>query len=254
VTDTKKIPRYREIADQLLAAIVARRYPVGSALPAETELCEQWQASRHTIREALRILEEGGLISRRQGSGSEVVADAPPVRYRQTVDTIEDLLQYGNESRLALLSTREVPADAEVAALLKLPEGTPVIELAGLRSERGEARPDGTRKPGRPFALSTIWLPPQPAKRRERFLQPDSALPLMLAALDARTLGRIEQVFTAVALDAEAADQLHTRKGAPSLRTDRIYYDKKGVLVLVARSLHRSDLFKYATVLRHETV
>jgi DNA-binding GntR family transcriptional regulator len=254
VTESKKTPRYREIAEELLGAILARRYPVGSSLPAETELCEQWQASRHTIREALRILEEGGLISRRQGSGSEVVADSPPVRYRQTVDTIEDLLQYGNESRLTLVSTRELPADAEMAALLGQPEGTPVIELVGLRSERGELRADGSRKPGRPFALSTIWLPPQPARRREKFLQPDSALPLMLAALDARALGRIEQVFTAVALDAAAADHLHTRKGAPSLRTDRSYYDKKDMLVLVARSLHRADLFKYATVLRHEAV
>ena len=96
----KKIPRYRAIADGLINDIVGKRYAIGSALPAETELCERLQASRHTVREALRILEESGLISRRQGSGSEVIADTPPVRYRQTVDSIEDLLQYGNASRL----------------------------------------------------------------------------------------------------------------------------------------------------------
>jgi GntR family transcriptional regulator len=254
VTQNKKVPRYREIADELIAAIVARRYAVGSSLPAESELCERWQASRHTIRESLRILEEGGLISRRQGSGSEVVADAPPVRYRQTVDTIEDLLQYGSQSRLSLLGTRELAADVTLAKLLRVPEGAPTIELRGLRSERGEARADGTRPPGRPFALTTIWLPPQPAKRREKLLHPDTALAMMLSALDARALGRIEQVFTAVALDAEAADQLHTKKGAPSLCAERAYFDQKGALVLVARSLHRADLFRYATVLRHEAV
>jgi DNA-binding GntR family transcriptional regulator len=253
-TNEKKVPRYREIADELIAAIVARRFPVGSTLPAETELCAQWAASRHTIREALRILEEGGLISRRQGSGSEVVADTPPVRFRQTVDTIEDLLQYGAESRLALLGAGEVAATAEIAASLQVAEGTQVIEIVGLRSERGEARPDGTRKPGRPFALTTIWLPPQPPRRREKFLNPETALPLLLAALDARALGRIDQVFTAVALDAATADRLHTRKGAPSLQADRTYHDKKGALVLFARSLHRADLFRYATVLRHEVV
>jgi DNA-binding GntR family transcriptional regulator len=129
-----------------------------------------------------------------------------------------------------------------------------VIRLVGLRSERGEPQPDGTRKPGRPFALTTIWLPPQPPKRREKFLQPETALPLMLSALDARALGRIEQVFTAVALDTATADRLHTRKGAPSLQADRTYHDKKGALVLFARSLHRADLFRYATVLRHEVV
>jgi GntR family transcriptional regulator len=254
VTQNKKTPRYREIADGLIADIVARRYAVGSSLPAESELCEQLQASRHTVREALRILEEGGLISRRQGSGSEVVADTPPVRYRQTVDTIEDLLQYGKQSRLSLLGTRELAAHAALAQRLRLPEGTPVIELRGLRSERGEARADGTRLPGRPFALTTIWMSAQPARRRDKLLHPDTALSTMLAALDARTLGRIEQAFTAVALDADAAEQLQTKKGAPSLCAERAYFDKKGALVLVARSLHRADLFRYATVLRHEAV
>ena len=99
----KRVPRYRAMADELIKAIASRRYPVGGALPAEAELCEQLQASRHTVREALRILGEAGLISRRQGSGSVVLTDTPPVRCRQTVDTIEDLLQYGSESRLQLL-------------------------------------------------------------------------------------------------------------------------------------------------------
>ena len=132
----KKVPRYRAIANDLMAAIVNRSYPVGSALPPETELCAQLEASRHTVREALRILELNGLIARRQGSGSEVIADTPPVRYRQTVNTIEDLLQYGNASRLQLLSAREAAADAALAQQLGCAVGTPCIELRGLRSER----------------------------------------------------------------------------------------------------------------------
>lgn len=244
----KKIPRYRAIADELIHAIVSKRYPLGSTLPAETELCGQLQASRHTIREALRILEEGGLISRRQGSGSEVVADTPPVRYRQTVDSIEDLLQYGNESRLHLLSVTENPVDAALAVRLGCATGTHCIELRGLRSERGERG-----EQGRPFALTHIHFPPQPPRRREKLLKPASALPVMLALLDARTLGRIEQSFEAVALDAEAAELLHTRKGAPSFRADRAYFDRKGELILFAISRHRADLFRYKTVLRHES-
>jgi DNA-binding GntR family transcriptional regulator len=244
------VPRYRAIADQLIDGIVAKRYAVGASLPAETELCEQLQASRHTIREALRILEEGGMISRRQGSGSEVIADTPPVRYRQTVDTIEDLLQYGNASRFQILKSREVAADAELAAMLRVPEGSRCIELLGLRSERPERHAHA--KGGRPFAVSQVYFPPQPPRRRERLLAVDTALPVMLDALDARTLGRIEQTFDAVALDADSAHWLQTKKGAPSLRAHRAYYDRKGVLVLVAVSLHRADLFRYSTVLRHE--
>jgi GntR family transcriptional regulator len=244
----KKIPRYRAIADELINGIVSKRYAVGSALPAETDLCVQLQASRHTVREALRILEDSGLISRRQGSGSEVITDKPPVRYRQTVDTIEDLMQYGNATRLKVVATREVVADAAMAAMLGCAVGANCIELVALRSERAESG-----RPGRPFALSKVWLPPQPPRRREKLLKTETALAVMLETLDARTLGRIEQVFEAVSLDADAAALLETHKGAPSLRARRAYFDRKGQLSLVAMSWHRADLFRYATVLRHES-
>ncbi len=244
----KKVPRYRAIANELMASIVNHKYPVGSALPPETELCEQLEASRHTVREALRILELNGLIARRQGSGSEVIADTPPVRYRQTVDTIEDLLQYGNASRLALLSTAEAPAEEPLATALNCAPGTPCILLRGLRSER---RRDGQE--GQPFAFSNIHIPPQPARRRDKLLQAATALPTMLASLDARTLGRIEQTFEAVALDADTAALLRVKKGAPALRVARGYFDRKGHLILLAVSWHRADLYRYSTVLRHES-
>lgn len=244
----KKISRYRSIADELINGIVGKRYPVGTSLPAESELCEQLGASRHTIREALRILEESGLILRRQGSGSEVVADTPPVRYRQSVDSIEDLLQYGQQSRLQILNTRETTVDAKLALRLGCKPGALCIQLTGLRSERGERG-----EQGRPFAVSQIWFAPQPARRRDKLLQPASALTVLLEALDARTLGRIEQTFDAVALDATTADQLQARRGAPSLRADRAYFDRNGGVILVAISWHRADLFRYSTVLRHES-
>lgn len=241
----KKIPRYRAFADELIRAIAAHEYPVGGVLPAEAELCEQLAASRHTVREALRILEEAGLIARRQGSGSVVLTDTAPVRYRQTVDTIEDLLQYGSASRLHLLQASEVEADPDLAQRLAKPPGTRCIELRAVRRERGDA--------GRNFAVTHIWFPPQPARRRERLLGPATALPTMLASLDARTLGRIEQVFTAEAMDADKAAHLGVRKGSPTLRVDRKYYNRQGALILAAVSWHRADLFRHATVLRHET-
>lgn len=241
----KKIPRYRAIADQLINDIVGKKFTIGQALPAETELCVQLQTSRHTVREALRILEEAGLIARRQGSGSEVIANTPPVRYRQTVDSIEDLLQYGNASRLRVTQARELVADIELAQTLRCPVGASCVELLALRTERGDA--------GRPFAFSQVYFPPQTARRRARLLDVATALPVMLESLDARTLGHIEQTFEAVALAADVAGLLQARKGAPSLRARRAYFDRQGDIAVVAITWHRGDLFRYSTVLRHES-
>lgn len=244
----KKIPRYRAIADELIAAIAARRHPVGSTLPAETELCEQLGASRHTVREALRILDESGLIRRRQGSGSEVIAEVPPVRFRQNVDSMEDLLQYGHHSRLQILHCSEVAADAALATALGCSEGARCILLQGVRSER-HAPPAAQ---GRPLALTHIYFGPQPARRRAKLLQPETALPVLLEAVNARDLSRIDQTFEAVALEPGMARQLQQKAGAPALRAHRVYHDRQGQRVLLAVSWHRADLFRYSTVLRHE--
>ena len=162
-----KIPRYRAIADALINDIVKKKFSVGSALPAEAELCEQLKVSRHTVREGLRILEESGLIVRRQGSGSVVISDKPPVRYRQVVDSIEDLHQYGKESRLQLLKANETPVSQVMAARLGCASGTFCIELQALRSERGEHG-----EAGRPFALTHLYFPPPDAWTTRKTSQP----------------------------------------------------------------------------------
>ena len=62
-------PRYRQLADALRADIASGRYPVGGQLPPEFELCEIYDVSRHTARDALRLLFEAGLVERRRGVG-----------------------------------------------------------------------------------------------------------------------------------------------------------------------------------------
>jgi DNA-binding GntR family transcriptional regulator len=71
-----KAPRYRRIAAELVAAIEAGDYPPGSQLPGESQLAEQFQASRNTIRSALGELDGRGLIEVVHGKGRIVLARA----------------------------------------------------------------------------------------------------------------------------------------------------------------------------------
>jgi DNA-binding GntR family transcriptional regulator len=66
-------PRYRRIAAQLIAAIQAGEYPPGSQLPGESQLADQFQASRNTIRSALGELDGRGLIDVVPGKGRVVL-------------------------------------------------------------------------------------------------------------------------------------------------------------------------------------
>ncbi|MDN3358915.1 GntR family transcriptional regulator [Actinomadura sp. DC4] len=66
-------PRYRRIAAELIAAIEAGEYPPGSQLPGESQLAEQFQASRNTIRSALGELDGRGLVQVVHGRGRIVL-------------------------------------------------------------------------------------------------------------------------------------------------------------------------------------
>jgi GntR family transcriptional regulator, transcriptional repressor for pyruvate dehydrogenase complex len=61
-----------EAATQLLEEIVAGHYPSGSRLPTETALCERLNVSRATLREAMKSLQQRGVIRIEQGRGSFV--------------------------------------------------------------------------------------------------------------------------------------------------------------------------------------
>ena len=65
-----KTPRVsEEVAEQIKQAILQRHFEVGEKLPAERQLAEDFQVSRMAVREALRLLENSGFITTRQGAG-----------------------------------------------------------------------------------------------------------------------------------------------------------------------------------------
>lgn len=63
-----------QVTAQLREEIVKNRWPVGSKIPTETELCELTGTGRNTVREAVQALVHAGMVERRQGSGTFVMA------------------------------------------------------------------------------------------------------------------------------------------------------------------------------------
>ncbi|HEP1818320.1 TPA: trehalose operon repressor [Streptococcus suis] len=65
--------KYQEIYNDLKEKIRTNLYPAGASLPTEQQLQEEYGVSRDTVRKALSILTEGGLIQKVQGRGSMVL-------------------------------------------------------------------------------------------------------------------------------------------------------------------------------------
>ncbi|GAA4000992.1 GntR family transcriptional regulator [Allokutzneria multivorans] len=85
--------KFRGIADELRAAILAGKYPPGSRLPGENDLMERYGAARMTVRAALDVLKNEGLAWSRRGSGVYVRDDRlirrlPPQRVRSDAQDV----------------------------------------------------------------------------------------------------------------------------------------------------------------------
>ena len=92
--------RYLQVARTLRKEIVDGVYPVGSQLPTEHELCERFEVSRYTVREALRRLRDDNLVSSRPRAGTLVVPRPSTNSYAQDVMSINDLLAFATGRQL----------------------------------------------------------------------------------------------------------------------------------------------------------
>lgn len=235
-------PYYMRLASHLMAGIKAGRWPVGAALPTEKELCDSFGVSRHTTREALRQLENRGLIARRQGSGSTVVATSPPVRYEQNTQTIEDMLHHGKATRLHVLQSVELAGDAnEYASQVTQLARTPCIWVRSIRYPRNDVRP---------LALVDVYVAVRSKAQARRLLDLDAAAQEIVNTVDVRKIDRIDQSFSALNVGEAQAKLLHVKPGEAVFQIVRNYYDPAGRLMVVAHSLYNGGLFTYASTLR----
>lgn len=148
-------PLYRQLAAELRARIFDGTYPRGGRLPAEPELIAEHNLSRTTVRLALGVLREEGLIEAQPGRGT-FVREAAPVRlalarYSGQGDVgpfTAACRAQGINGRMRVVAVDRMPATPEVAGRLELDDGAPVVR-----------RVRHALIDGRPVQLQTSYFP-----------------------------------------------------------------------------------------------
>jgi DNA-binding GntR family transcriptional regulator len=127
-----------EIAQyELRQAITEGTFRQGSQLPTEAELCEMLGVSRTVVREALRVLEDEGLVTRRHGIGT-FVRNHPILKNLNFNFGITEMIESaGLKSGTSHIAVRKENADEEKAKQLRVPLGTPLITVERVRTADG---------------------------------------------------------------------------------------------------------------------
>lgn len=240
-------PRYQQLSALLAREIGEGRHPVGSLLPPEPQLCARFGVSRHTLREAVRKLCEQGLVTRHQGIGTRVrAAAAPPQRYVASLGSLQELMQYTQQTRLQLLAQRELVADAALARQLRCEPGERWIEAEACRYPAGE--------PGTPPLVHMhIYLRPE---ARGLLAELETGNAWVFGLVEKHGGERIveaQQVVGAVAMPAASARVLGVKPRTPGLLVRRYYLGRGQRLLSVSLNLYPAERFELATRWRLES-
>jgi GntR family transcriptional regulator len=225
--------RYQSIADAMRARIESGEFAPARLLPSEAELSSLYDASRVTVRRALELLRDEGLVDSRQGFGWFVAAD--PVRQSLArLGTIESqLAQEGVDSTRRVLDFRFVSAPKRVRSLL---DCETVLRVRRLNLADGE-----------PFALVTVWCPEQYGASLSRADVERSPFYELMGV----ELGGATQTIGAAAATAHDAELLRIPVGSPVLRCERVTQSTTGEPVLVSEHVFPGHLTEFVVDLPH---
>lgn len=234
-------PRYLSIARELRRAIAAGRYALGAQLPTEHELCRRLKVSRHTIREAIRVLAAEGLVRRRRRAGTVVAALPDETRYSHGITSLRDLAQYALATDFEYVYIGRTGLAKALARVLHATPGEEWIFAVALRRERPG---------GEPFGVTRLYLNPALDGIAHRLRGAKGPVYALIEREFGLRIERVEQTISAVALEAEDAARLGVPAGAPALAIRRRYFDERGRVLELADNLHPASRYRYRIELR----
>jgi len=232
----RRLSRYREISAKLQKEIRLGRYDIGKLLPTETELMARFSASRQTVREALRILMDQGLIVRRAGLGSVVIAAEPPVLFTHSVKSLGEWLRYSNETYRDVVASRDIVADRKLAALIKCEPGKHWFLIEAVRRSDQFAAPLGWTEIYVPRKFSGV------VKRSDHGRTPVHE---QIARMYGQTTEYAQMEIFARAMPTALAKALQVKPGSPALTVVRRYYGAGEELFEVTVTTHPEGRYTY---------
>lgn len=236
-------PHFSGIARNLTEGIASGRYPVGSLLPTEMELCSHFGTSRHTIRAALNELQQLGLVSRRKNVGTRVEAAAPTNDFSPSLGSVDDLVQFGSTHVRRVMDIREVALDKEQARELGCKAGTRWLRLSSLRMNAASDR--------LPVGWTDVYI--EPAYQEIAELARKSPGVLVSALIEStygRRIAEIRQEIHAMTVPEPLAAALQVEPGSTALKIFRWYHDAAGQVFEMSVSVHPADRFAVSMQLK----
>jgi GntR family transcriptional regulator len=237
------VPYYFQLSSYIEQQIKAKRLLAGQLLPSEQEICEKLGVSRTVVRQALADLERDGFINKQNGKRSAISYPKYDGSLMQNLRGFyDDAVLKGQKLTTRILELKVVPAEGELAGILKLNEGETVIMLTRLRFLDGA-----------PEVLVVTYIPEAKCPNLFREDLTDKSLYGLLALKYGLVISKGHRTVEAIALDRADAKLLEVRPKSPALLLKSVGLLADGVPLEYFVAKHRGDRSKFHIDLVRDT-
>ena len=241
-------PQYQQVADTLRQRIARSEYRVGDVIPSATELEELFSVSNITIRKALAILSDEGLITGRRGIGTVIKAEPRDVRLKIAVsgnftEWVDTASGKSLPIRQKVLEFRIAPGPDRIARLLGLEPREWIWTLRRLRWVNDDIISYHVNY-AHPARLTGIDAGNMEGNRNfVDMIREDGGL----------RLKRMDQTVEAAVTDRDLAGILGVSFGTPLLFIENIYVDTTDDVAAVSHLYLRGDRYAQQTSIDMDT-
>ncbi|MCX8022359.1 MAG: GntR family transcriptional regulator [Syntrophorhabdaceae bacterium] len=228
-------PAYIQLVNILRDQIASGEFRPGQRLPSEAQLCQRYQVSPMTVRRAINILIDRGLVSTAQGRGTFV----KPIELSTVVfglDEFTGIFTKNADTKVRLLEVRIVKSDEEIAKRLAIDVSDRAILIRRLILKENE--------PTIYHKEYLVYDPTRPIVEGEMEV---TALYGLFTGTGETALKRGELAIEVTVLDEKEANLLKAPPMLPAFRLEHIFYDFDDRPASWGTFLCRGDRLRFTT-------
>ncbi len=229
---------YYQLKQILIEMLDNRELEEDEKLPTEKELCERFNISRVTVRQALQELENEDYIYKIQGKGTFV----SPKRLQQDLlkfySFTNEMKKIGKTPSTKVLDFKIIEPNKKISEILRINEDEQAYKFVRLRSSDNV-----------PMMLETSYIPYNLFPGISKKSLEENPLYSILIDEYNTDFSKAEEIFRATLITEEEAEILNYISGSSAILLERYTYDNNSRIIEYTKSVSRGDKFKYHVVL-----
>jgi DNA-binding GntR family transcriptional regulator len=226
-------PAYLQLVNIIRRQIANGDFPPASRLPSESQFCEIYEVSPMTVRRAINMLVDQGVVTTAQGKGT-FVRSLDISNSSFSLESLQNLLKHSTETSVELLGVNLVRADEQIGKSLSIPIGERVIYISRL-----------IRREGHPVILHREYLLYDP---RRPIVESEMEVTKLMGLLEGQGQSAFKKgqfFIEAVMLNETDAKLLGADVSSPAFRLEHTFYDFADMTVSWGWFLAKADRLRF---------